>query len=255
MSSAGSIQNAVDRVIHPAIGATFRNNAERSDALDFLNNRSLQQANAKEVTTLMLREYGIETVDVLVGNVGIPEELLKTQTDRFLAKEREKTYREQKTAEDTRRELEGATALANQQKNIVAAQASVVPIEYLMTLDEALAQAASSDYAVIGMLSDFALLALVLASTGLFGVVSYAVAQRTAEFGTRMALGARASDVVRLVARESTTMLAIGLAVGLAGGIGVASTMKSVLFGLSPADPLALAETLTPGQRLAAPAG
>lgn len=125
VSKIGSIQNAIDRVIHPAIGATFRNNAERCDALDFLNNRSQQQANAREITTTMLRDYGIETVDVLVGNVGIPEELLKTQTDRFLAKEREKTYREQRIAEDTRRELEGATALANQQKNIVAAQASV----------------------------------------------------------------------------------------------------------------------------------
>jgi regulator of protease activity HflC (stomatin/prohibitin superfamily) len=125
VSKIGSIQNAIDRVIHPAIGATFRNNAERCDALDFLNNRSAQQANAKDVTVTMLREYGIETVDVLVGNVGIPEELLKTQTDRFLAKEREKTYKEQKIAEDTRRDLESATALANQQKNIVAAQASI----------------------------------------------------------------------------------------------------------------------------------
>lgn len=125
VSKIGSIQNAIDRVIHPAIGATFRNNAERCDALDFLNNRSQQQANAKEVTVTMLREYGIETVDVLVGNVGIPEELLKTQTDRFLAKEREKTYKEQRIAEDTRRDLESATALANQQKNIVAAQASI----------------------------------------------------------------------------------------------------------------------------------
>jgi ABC-type antimicrobial peptide transport system permease subunit len=109
-----------------------------------------------------------------------------------------------------------------------------------MTFDAALAEAASTDYVVIGMLAGFAVLALVLASTGLFGVVSYAVAQRTAEFGTRMALGARAVDVVRLVARESAVMLAIGLAIGLAGGIGVASTMSSVLFGLSPADPLTL---------------
>jgi hypothetical protein len=131
-------------------------------------------------------------------------------------------------------------AVASQVRTVVAAQAPAVPIEYLMTFDAGLAQAASSDYVVIGMLAFFAVLALVLASTGLFGVVSYAVAQRTAEFGTRMALGARAWDVVRLVARESTVMLAIGLAIGLAGGVGVASTMKSVLFGLSPADPLTL---------------
>lgn len=125
VSKIGSIQNAIDRVIHPAIGATFRNNAERCDALDFLNNRSQQQANAREVTTLMLREYGIETVDVLIGDVGIPETLLKTQTDRFLAREREKTYREQKMAEETRSALENATASADQQKHIVAAQAAV----------------------------------------------------------------------------------------------------------------------------------
>ncbi len=131
-------------------------------------------------------------------------------------------------------------ALSNQVRTVVATQAQAVPIEYLNTLEAALEQAASSDYAIIGMLVGFAVLALVLASTGLFGVVSYAVAQRTAEFGTRMALGARAVDVVRLVARESAVMLGIGLAIGLAGGIGVASTMTSVLFGLSPADPLTL---------------
>jgi ABC-type antimicrobial peptide transport system permease subunit len=127
---------------------------------------------------------------------------------------------------------------------VVAARAPAVPIEYLGTFDDALARAASSDYVIIGMLTGFAILALVLASTGLFGVVSYAVAQRTAEFGTRMALGASAADVVRIVARDSVRLLAIGLSIGLAGGIGVGFTMKSVLFGLSPADPLTLASVV-----------
>lgn len=134
--------------------------------------------------------------------------------------------------------------LPGQVRTVVAAQAPAVPLEYLLTLDEALAQAASIDYVVIGMLAGFALLAVVLASTGLFGLVSYAVAQRTAEFGTRMALGARAADVVRLVVRDSVRLLALGLGLGLglglAGGIGVAFTMKSVLFGLSPTDPLTI---------------
>ncbi len=119
-----------------------------------------------------------------------------------------------------------------------------VPIEYLQTFDDALAKAASSDYVIIGMLTGFAILALVLASTGLFGVVSYAVAQRTAEFGTRMALGASAGNVIAIVARDSARLLAIGLAIGLAGGIGVGFTMKSVLFGLSPTDPLTLAAVI-----------
>jgi len=130
--------------------------------------------------------------------------------------------------------------LASSVRTVVAANAAAVPMEYLQTFDQALAQAASSDYTVIGMLGGFALLALVLASTGLFGVVSYTVAQRTAEFGTRMALGARAVDVVRLVVRDSAKLLAIGLLLGLAGGVGVGFTMKSMLFGLSPLDPISL---------------
>ena len=139
---------------------------------------------------------------------------------------------------------QNAAALAGPVRTLVATTAPAVPIEYLMTFDEALDQAASSDYVVISMLAGFAVLALVLASTGLFGVVSYTVAQRTAEFGTRMALGARASDVVRLVAKESMVLLAIGLAIGLAGGIGVAFTMQSVLYGLSPADPLTIGSVI-----------
>jgi putative ABC transport system permease protein len=135
-------------------------------------------------------------------------------------------------------------ALAHQVRTVVATHAQAVPIDYLNTFDAALARAASSDYAIISMLAGFAVLALVLASTGLFGVVSYGVAQRSAEFGTRMALGARASDVVRLVAREAAVMLAIGLAIGLAGGIAVASTMESVLAGVSPADPLTLGSVI-----------
>lgn len=132
-------------------------------------------------------------------------------------------------------------ALISQVRTVVAGEAPVVAIEYLSTFDDELRRAESSDYVVLGMLGGFALLALVLASAGLFGVVSYAVAQRTAEFGTRMALGASARDVVRLVARDSVMLLVIGLAIGLAGGIGIASMMDSVLYGLSPADPPTLA--------------
>lgn len=131
-------------------------------------------------------------------------------------------------------------ALSSNVRSVVATHAAAVPPEYLQTFDEALAQAASSDYTVIGLLAGFAGLALVLASTGLFGVVSYTAAQRTAEFGTRIALGARAGDVARLVARDSARLLAIGLSLGLAGGIGVGFMMRGMLYGLSPMDPTTL---------------
>lgn len=129
------------------------------------------------------------------------------------------------------------SALASEVRRVVAAVAPAVPIEYLQTFADAMAQAESSDYVIIATLGGFALVALLLASAGLFGVVSYSVSQRTAEFGTRMALGASAWDVIRLVARHSLALVAIGLAVGLAGGIGVGYAMSGMLFGISPADP------------------
>ena len=131
-------------------------------------------------------------------------------------------------------------ALTSAVRTVVAKTAAAAPVDSLQTFDVELRRAASSDYVIIGMLVAFAMIALVLASTGLFGVVSYTVSQRTAEFGTRMALGASAWDVVRLVGRQSFAWLGIGLTLGLAGGIGVASAMGSVLYGVSPADPTTL---------------
>jgi predicted permease len=131
-------------------------------------------------------------------------------------------------------------ALTSVVRTVVAKTAAAAPIDYLQTFDAELRRAASSDYVIIGMLVAFAIIALVLASTGLFGVVSYTVSQRTAEFGTRMALGASAWDVVRLVGRQSFMWLGVGLSLGLAGGVGVASAMGSVLYGVSPTDPTTL---------------
>ena len=135
-------------------------------------------------------------------------------------------------------------ALVPAVRSVVAANAAAIPLESLRTFDEGLVRAASSDYAVVGVLTAFAGLALLLAATGLFGVVSYTAAQRTAEFGTRMALGARAADLVYLVARSSAMLLAIGLTIGLAGGIGIGFLMKSVLYGLSPMDPVTLGSVI-----------
>jgi putative ABC transport system permease protein len=101
-------------------------------------------------------------------------------------------------------------ALTSNVRTVVAENAAAVPIEYLGPMDEALDRAASSDYVIIGVLTGFALVALALASAGLFGVVSYTVSQRTAEFGTRMALGARSTDVMGLVVRDSVKLILIG---------------------------------------------
>ena len=87
----------------------------------------------------------------------------------------------------------------------------------------------------------FAAIALLLASIGLYTVVAHAVSQRTQEIGVRMAVGASARDILRLVLRQGMLPLAIGLAIGLAGSLAVNQLLKSVLVEVSPADPAALA--------------
>jgi hypothetical protein len=95
-------------------------------------------------------------------------------------------------------------------------------------------QGESSDYVIIATLGGFAMVALLLATSGLFGVVSYSVSQRTAEFGTRMALGA-GERRGRLVAAVRP-VLAVGLAVGPPAGRGRFCD-AGMLYGTSPADP------------------
>jgi putative ABC transport system permease protein len=132
-------------------------------------------------------------------------------------------------------------ALAPAIRAVAAATAPVVPIEDLATFPDAIARAQSSDVVVVGMLAAFALLSIGLAATGLFGVISHTALQRTPEFGTRLALGARGRDLVRLVMRDTARLVAFGLGIGLLGGVGVGYTMRGLLYRTQPADPLTMA--------------
>jgi ABC-type antimicrobial peptide transport system permease subunit len=97
------------------------------------------------------------------------------------------------------------------------------------------ARAAASGVGTVG------LIAMGLAAIGLYGVIAYAVAQRTREIGLRMALGARRGAVMSLVMRQGLTVVGAGLAVGAVFGVGAARLISGVLYGISPADPLAWA--------------
>lgn len=90
------------------------------------------------------------------------------------------------------------------------------------------------------LLSLFAFVALALAAAGLFGMMHYSVAKRTREIGIRMAIGARPATVVQMVMREGLLLVAIGLALGLAGSLALTRAIGSLLFEVRPADPLTL---------------
>jgi len=84
----------------------------------------------------------------------------------------------------------------------------------------------------------FGLLTVALAVIGIYGVTSYASSQRTYEIGVRMALGARPSNVFRMIVGEAISVVIAGVAVGLAAAFGAAQTIREMLYGVTPADPL-----------------
>lgn len=111
-----------------------------------------------------------------------------------------------------------------------------IPAYDLRTMDDRLARSRSLRAAYSWMLGVFAVMALVLALGGSYGVTSYLVSQRTRELGIRVALGARRADISRTVLRGSLGVVSIGVLIGVAGAIGAGRLLASLLFGVAPYD-------------------
>ncbi len=116
-----------------------------------------------------------------------------------------------------------------------------LPLANVRTMDEVLDRSMARTSFTLVMLAIAAAVALVLGAVGLYGVMSYTVAQRTREFGVRMALGARAADVGTLVLRHATLLVGIGLAAGLLAAFTLTRLMSALLYGVAPSDPLTFA--------------
>jgi len=130
-----------------------------------------------------------------------------------------------------------AQMLAGTLKQAVAAVDKDLGVAGLTTLDATLADSIAERRVLMTLLGVFAGLALLLAAVGIYGVIAYSVAQRTQELGIRMALGAEARDVLRLVIGQGMKLALLGVALGLLASFGLTRLMEKLLFDVSATDP------------------
>jgi putative ABC transport system permease protein len=116
-----------------------------------------------------------------------------------------------------------------------------LPLYNITTLDEAVQNSISVRRFALYVLGLFASVTLLLALSGIYGVISHAVSQRTREIGIRMALGAERSDVLRLILGEGGKIAIAGVALGLVASYVATQSLRALLYGVTPTDPLTFA--------------
>jgi uncharacterized membrane protein YqiK len=120
VAKIGGIERLIQNVMHPLIDSIFRNQASESSAMAYLQNRHEEQERAEARVRAHLLKYHVDVVNVLICHIHLPEELMKTQTEKILAEQRQNMYDAQREAEEKRIQLERTSAHANNQKALMA---------------------------------------------------------------------------------------------------------------------------------------
>lgn len=136
------------------------------------------------------------------------------------------------------REGSASAGLLDSIRHISAQMSNQQVIFGAQTMDSIISGSMASQRFSMILLAVFAVLALLLASVGIYGVISHVVNQRTQEIGIRMAMGARRLDVLRMVLRDGARMTLVGAAIGLVAALGLTRLLASMLFGVTPTDPI-----------------
>jgi uncharacterized membrane protein YqiK len=125
VAKIGGIERLIQNVMHPLIDSIFRNQASESSAMAYLQNRHEEQERAEARVRAHLLKYHVDVVNVLICHIHLPEELMKTQTEKILAEQRQNMYNAQREAEEKRIQLEKVRAHADNQKDLMAATVGV----------------------------------------------------------------------------------------------------------------------------------
>jgi putative ABC transport system permease protein len=139
-----------------------------------------------------------------------------------------------------RTELSDPMSLAGAVRRIVSNVDPSVAVDHVVTMRQRMSESAANERFWLRLLGLFAGLAVFLATVGIYGVIAYAVEQRAHEFSIRTALGARRSDIIRLVVREGLMVTIVGLVIGVGAAFGLTRLIASQLYGVTAMDPLTI---------------
>src|SRR5881396_2153713 len=125
VAKIGGIDRLIQNVMHPLIDSIFRNQASESSAMAYLQNRHEEQERAEARVRAHLLKYHVDVVNVLICHIHLPEDLMKTQTEKILAEQRQNMYNAQREAEEKRIQLERTKSQADNQKDLMGATVGV----------------------------------------------------------------------------------------------------------------------------------